>query len=72
MCLVKKGNGSSCNHLVRWMPSKDGRRGTGTSGLTFYTEKKHPDKYKEIMEEVGTSEEMKVPVVAAANGEELV
>ena len=70
VCLVKRGDGSSCNHLMKWTPSKDGKKGTGTSGLISHIEKKHPDKYKEIMEEVSTSEERKAPV-AAAIGEEL-
>ena len=51
VCLVKKGDGSSCNHhLMKWIPSKDGKRWTETSGLTSHIEKKYPDKYKEIME----------------------
>ena len=64
VCLVKKGNGSSCNHLMKWTQSKDGKRRTVTSGLTSHIEKKHLDKYKEIMKEVGTSEERKAPVEA--------
>ena len=49
---------------------KDGKRGTRTSDSTSHTEKKYPDKYKEIVEEVGTSEERKAPM-AAAIGKEL-
>ena len=49
---------------------KDGKRGTRTSDSTSHIEKKYPDKYKEIVEEVGTSEERKAPI-AAAIGKEL-
>ena len=34
-CLVKKVDGTACNHLMKWAPSED-KRGTGTSGMTTH------------------------------------
>ena len=34
VCLVKKVDGTACNHL-KWTPS-EGKRGTGTSGMTTH------------------------------------
>ena len=69
MCVVEKGDESSCNRLMKWTPSKDGERGTRTSGLTSHIEKKHLDRYKEILEEEGTSEERKAPVASTVGVE---
>ena len=33
--LVKKVDGTACNHLMKWTPSED-KRGTGTSGMTTH------------------------------------
>ena len=36
VCLVKKVDGTACNHLMKWTPSEDNKRGTGTSGMTTH------------------------------------
>ena len=69
VCLVKKVDGTTCNHLMKWAPSEGNKRGTGTSGMTTHIKNKHPDQYKEAMKDVGTTEERKAPVTAAI-GEE--
>ena len=35
MCLVKKVDGTACNHLMKWTQSED-KRGTGTFGMTTH------------------------------------
>ena len=36
MCLVKKVDGTACNHLMKWTPSEAIKRGTGTSVMTTH------------------------------------
>lgn len=70
VCLVEKGDGNICNHLMKWTPSEGTKRGTGTSGLMKHLEVAHPRAVKKVKDEVGTSEERKAPIRAAI-GEKL-
>ena len=36
MCLVKKVDGTACNHLIKWTPSEGYKRGTATSGMATH------------------------------------
>ena len=36
VCLVKKVDGTACNHLMKLTPSEGNKRGTGTSGMTTH------------------------------------
>lgn len=67
--MVKKVDGTTCNHLMKWTPSEGKKKGTGTSGMTTHIKNKHPDQYSEAIKDVGTKEERNAPV-AAAIGEE--
>ena len=65
-CLVKKADGTACNHLMKWSPGDSkNKKGTGTTGLANHIMKKHSTQYKEVMELIGTKEEKNAPVAAA-------
>ena len=64
VCLVEKGDGKTCNHLMKWTPAERSKRGTGTSGLIKHLEAAHPDTVKKKTAEVGTSEGWKAPIRA--------
>ena len=66
VCLVKKADGTACNHLMKWSPGDSkNNKGTGTTGLANHIRKKHSTQYKEAMELISTKEERNAPVAAA-------
>ena len=70
VCLVKKADGTACNHLMKWSPGDSkNKKGTGTTGLANHIMKKHSTQYKEVMELIGTKEERNAPVAAAISEE---
>ena len=65
LCLVKKRDGKTCNHLMKWTPSDGSKKGTVTSGLIKHLEVAHPAMVKKIKDEIDTSGERKAPIRAA-------
>ena len=64
---MKRSNGKTCDHLMKWTPSDGSKKGTGTSGLIKHLEVADPAMVKKIKDEIGTSEERKAPIRAAIN-----
>ena len=67
VCLVKKVDGTTCNHIMKWTPGEGKKKGTGTSGITTHIQNKHPTQYKEAMGwigEAGSTGAKKAPVSA--------
>ena len=50
---------------MKWTPSDDSKKGTGTSRLIKHLEVSHSAMVKKIKDEIGTSEERKTPIRAA-------
>ena len=65
VCLVKKGDGTPCNHLMKWSPSGGGNKGSGTTGLMRHLEGAHAEAVKQAKEEEGSQEERKASIKAA-------
>lgn len=70
VCMVKKIDGTTCSHLMRWTAAVGTKKGTGTSGLNNHIQKVHTSTYEEVIKELGTTAQRKEPV-AVAIGEKM-
>lgn len=65
ICLLKRVDGTPCNHTMKWTPSAGNKKGSGTTGLNKHLTNFHKAAVEAAVEEAGTEEDKQGPIRAA-------